>query len=430
MNLHGKQRVLFFVAMSVVVSLEVIFTLLPTVARLQQSVDNGFRLPVESSHHWRFRYNTEALSNPNLGARHPNGSMGMVVEPSVQRLQRRNRSFYTLKDTICPSNSSILIEGNGGNQVLQKVRNGIKKSMEMLAALPRNVTRPKLLCMVYTVYMDSSMHENLRSIANTWGQRCDGFIAASNLTDHSTGAINLPHLGLEEYANMWQKIRTMWSYAYQNYLEEFDYFYICGDDTYVAVDNLRAYLHDPRIEQLEHGYMDRISSHPNYIAGANISAQLRPRPLVFGTPMMFEGVPVFAGGAGYLLNRAALRLYGHEGVETFETTKVTSQEDFMMALFFASKGVYQSDTKDADDSFRFSRSANEAFHFDGVMSPQRPRILRRMFGFGNVKGIDSCSEQRISFHLKSDQKQLRQMQGTMADLIVRYHAILYDWCRG
>ena len=64
-------------------------------------------------------------------------------------------------------------------------------------------------------------------------------VASSNQTNKTLGTVNIPHEGEEEYLNMWQKVRSMWSYAYDNYYEDYDWFHIGGDDMYVLVDNLR-----------------------------------------------------------------------------------------------------------------------------------------------------------------------------------------------
>ena len=81
----------------------------------------------------------------------------------------------------------------------------------MAKAKQRSSPRSHILCMIYTVHIENNPHANVRAQADkTWGRQCDGFIAASNLTDHSVGAmmIDLAHNGEEEYANMWQKTRT------------------------------------------------------------------------------------------------------------------------------------------------------------------------------------------------------------------------------
>jgi hypothetical protein len=98
---------------------------------------------------------------------------------------------------------------------------------------------PRILCGVYT---HEGSHDKLADIADTWGWRCDGFYAASTKTDRSIGAVDLPHQETEEYGNMWQKTRSMMAFMYDYYLEDFDYFLLCGDDTFVILENLRNYL--------------------------------------------------------------------------------------------------------------------------------------------------------------------------------------------
>jgi glycoprotein-N-acetylgalactosamine 3-beta-galactosyltransferase len=85
----------------------------------------------------------------------------------------------------------------------------------------------------------------LRAVAETWGPRCDGFLAASDLTDESIGAVHLLHEGPEHYRNMWLKVYAMWRYVYDHYRDDYDFFHIGGDDHYVIAENLRHTV--PRI---------------------------------------------------------------------------------------------------------------------------------------------------------------------------------------
>ena len=119
-------------------------------------------------------------------------------------------------------------------------------------------------------------------LRETWGPQCDGLFAASNVTDPSIGAVNLLHMGNETYGNMWQKIRSMLAYIYDHYL--IDYFYICGDDTYVIPDNLRYSV-------------SMLPSNPDKILymGRKMGDFPRPRRAYCG------------GGAGYTLSRGAVR---------------------------------------------------------------------------------------------------------------------------
>jgi glycoprotein-N-acetylgalactosamine 3-beta-galactosyltransferase len=45
-------------------------------------------------------------------------------------------------------------------------------------------------------------------------------MVGSTKTDKALGTVNIPHEGPEEYDNIWQKVRAMWSYIYDNYYEK------------------------------------------------------------------------------------------------------------------------------------------------------------------------------------------------------------------
>ena len=45
-------------------------------------------------------------------------------------------------------------------------------------------------------------------------------MVASTKTDVALGTVAIPHEGPEEYNNIWQKVRAMWSYVYDNYYEK------------------------------------------------------------------------------------------------------------------------------------------------------------------------------------------------------------------
>ncbi len=164
------------------------------------------------------------LTHPYMGARHKNGSVGLLVNPSPSRLQFVD--ITKVSNVICstvPSSTEVLskvssvfqygIEGKGGRRVLEKVRVAHHdESIEKVDKRSKRSRPSRILCLVYSVHLPSNgkndqiaNHANLRAIAQTWGQKCDGFIGASNVTDHSIGAVDLPHEGAEEYSNMWQK---------------------------------------------------------------------------------------------------------------------------------------------------------------------------------------------------------------------------------
>jgi hypothetical protein len=67
-----------------------------------------------------------------------------------------------------------------------------------------NRRHQRILCMVYTY---SGRHDQVRAVLDTWGKRCDGFVASSNVTDTEINAIAFPRRGPEEFHNIWQKVR-------------------------------------------------------------------------------------------------------------------------------------------------------------------------------------------------------------------------------
>ena len=391
------------------------------------------------------------------GARYPNGTFGLIVNPTTQRLTRYNRTKLgiigngTTGNAICPS-TEYGIEGAGGHKVLEKVKRGVQKSREFLQLQLKamndsvvtsdstksgitsgsnsnltstivigenNITarakRSSILCLVYSTHLPPSYENvNLKAQAETWGSECDGFIAASNYTNHLVGSIDLVHNGPESYSNMWQKVRSIWAYAHKHYRDDFDYFHICGDDVYVVMDNLRAYLDGPEVIQLENGYMDLFSrGYPQWLP------EMGPRPLLLGTPTLHKKFVVISGGPGYTMNRAALDAV-NEGMNVFYPYAHDSREDIFLARSIQNL-LSMSDTRDSNGSKRYGESADFLFSFDGI-GPDAPKIFAKALKMPPLPlGIDVVSEKFISFHLKFEKPKL-------PDLIYRYHALLHDWC--
>jgi hypothetical protein len=115
------------------------------------------------------------------------GNPGYVHDPT--HLRKHPLSFTTHaagnKHDVCEEPFGSGIEGTMGHQGLQKIR--------VMSSNSNN--NNKVLCLIYT---HSERHDRVRAIAETYGARCDGFLAASNLTDPSIGAVNLQHEGPEE----------------------------------------------------------------------------------------------------------------------------------------------------------------------------------------------------------------------------------------
>jgi hypothetical protein len=245
---------------------------------------------------------------------------------------------------------------------------------------------PRVLCSVYT---SENSHGNIRDIAETWGWRCDGFLAASTKTNRSIGAVDLPHEGPEEYGNMWQKTRSMVAFMYDYYLEDYDYFLLCGDDTYVIVENLRNYL---LLLESETG-------------GRNA------RPLYIGNSIALFDVYYNTGGPGYLLNRAALRLLVEDGLPYYFAHHRSPGEDVIMGDMMTVLHIHSVDTSDVANRQRF-------FHDDlnAAGSPDSPPSMFNYLTYkhGVRSGRNAVSTQAVGFHMITSMK--------------RFSAILYNAC--
>jgi hypothetical protein len=250
---------------------------------------------------------------------------------SSSRLDAINRSRFTqLKDRICPINTSnkkrtaasttttntatatandndddesaVFLEGYGGHQILQMIRrqhyqttqqrNNVNNTENTDGTNITNNTKKsskKILCMVYIVFDETTTHSNVEAQAMTWGRQCDGWVAFSNMTQHNVGAIRIEHDGVESYNNMWQKIRSMWYHIYTHYLDEYDYFHICGDDVYLYIPNMRLYLNSQEIEELESGQrVDIITKKKKQQQQEQQQRPTSSMPLLLGIPMGFN----------------------------------------------------------------------------------------------------------------------------------------------
>lgn len=142
---------------------------------------------------------------------------------------------------------------------------------------------PQILCGVFTTAKNHN--PNVKAMMETWASKCSFFISFSTENDPEYNAFDLPHLGDESYYNMWQKSRSIWKYIHHNYMDDFDYFMLGGDDMYVIMENLHEFLLSNKVIHTEAGL---------YLG----------RRLV----LPFDQIPYNAGGPGYLLDRVALKV--------------------------------------------------------------------------------------------------------------------------
>lgn len=62
--------------------------------------------------------------------------------------------------------------------------------------------KPRIMCISFTLekYHDPAV----QNVRRTWGQKCDGYLAMSDVTDLELPSLDIRHEGPEAYENMWQ----------------------------------------------------------------------------------------------------------------------------------------------------------------------------------------------------------------------------------
>ena len=309
---------------------------------------------------------------------------GWVPDPTALRKKWLARPTE-LDDALCEDYSPMGGRGDDSNK--RMLREG------PIEASPFETrSGPKLLCLVYT--MAENHASNVRAIAETWAPGCDGFVAFSTASDPALNAISIPHDGREEYNNMWQKVRSMWKYVAAHYLDQYDWFFIGGEDLYVIPQNLRDYL----------------ATRPG-----------PETPQFLGRRFRDYGNVLFnSGGAGYALSRSALQAYAaHAEDARCAPAAHTPQEDVQVAKCLKKiLGIEPDDTRDASGRERFHPFA------PGHMLTIRPPAKGQHDWYydynkewGVLPGKMCCAPDSVSFHYLKKPAMVRHV-----------HKLLYDRC--
>jgi hypothetical protein len=211
------------------------------------------------------------------------------------------------------------------------------------------------------------------------------------------------HFGGAHPTSNKSSVRSMWGYA-MNYILDYDFFHIMGDDGYLYVDNFRSFLDSEEVIRLENGYMDSISSHDDFSSRSKNWTDIRPRPLILGLPVYrrqrgkypngtFDGTMFKstypAGGSGYTLNRAALKLLQNGLLDEIFNSTVDSREDVLLGAMLSTVGVFVSVTIDKHHGGRYLGSAEKSFRFKkDDPGPANPQQMKRRFKMWHAGGLD------------------------------------------
>jgi glycoprotein-N-acetylgalactosamine 3-beta-galactosyltransferase len=265
---------------------------------------------------------------------------------------------------------------------------GFKLLTEKIQVQPLTENSPRILCVMYSY---RKMRDLLRMQALTWGHQCDGFLAFSTETIPELGIVEILHKGEESYQNMWQKVRSIWTYLYTHYRNDFDYFHLGGDDLYLIVNNLRHFLVNT---------VESRKTHPQ-------------EPVFLGSLVKsLTKEPSFVAGApGYTLNRHSLSRFVEQALDNCATTQVASHEDRLMSKCLQSIGILPGDTRDVRTGepqyhdanphhlYTFRTRSSSSFHakialrWEDLPHPSQPNAT-----VGPKHGLEAAARYSIAFH--------------------------------
>lgn len=211
----------------------------------------------------------------------------------------------------------------------------------------------------------------------TWGRRAPGLLYFSNAADELLPIVSLGFEGPESYDNMWRKTTAMLRYAYLRLRRRFDWFMVGGDDLYVILNNIHAYLSSSAIRD------------------ANTAGQ----PLYLGRRFRqpSEDFSFNSGGAGYLLNRAALEAFVETVPEYADID--SSAEDVMVGRALHLAGIQPFDTRDEHGAERF-HPFTPRLHCDYRIGAfgEEDWFAEYTRDFGLIEGIAGISPESVTFH--------------------------------
>jgi len=250
--------------------------------------------------------------------------------------------------------------------------------------------KPRILCASYTI--QKSHKTQIKSIKHTWGSRCDGFVVFSDVEDPVVPSVAIDFEGPEEYQNIWQKVRAIWKYVWAHYREDFDWFYMGGDDVYLLMDNLRKYLLSDEIQK------------------ASKEGEV---PLFLGRRFKLANDNIFnSGGAGYLLNRKSLEYLAKSLDKPFcRPHAKTFAEDVTVAACLREHGIHPFDTQDDWGRERFL-PFTPGQHLRYRVPPKNPDWYAK-YSIGLKTGLDAVSVDAISFHY------------VKVDIMYKIHSLLH-----
>jgi len=211
------------------------------------------------------------------------------------------------------------------------------------------------------------------------------------------------------------------------FLTSFDFFHICGDDTYLIVENLKEFLFDSQAWENSNKHNDRyVFAGFLYSWGSKKHEQLRH---------------YLGGGSGYTLSAKALKAYAEGPLQVCETSIEAPNEDVHVSnCFYNYLSTDWIDTTDDSHAQRYhqlsvdklatfcvkGRDNNKDFMSRIIKkSINRYNVLLHNVGaMHNCKQVYGISNSSVAFHKHLSPDYLRRYE------VILYRRSFIEMCEG
>ena len=275
--------------------------------------------------------------------------------------------------------------------VITQYEKSLRRGANLSSILASHI---RVLCMILTT---AKYHQSRASVVKTtWAKRCNGLVFISDLDDPDLPAIAISEY--DDYKHVWSKVRNAFQWAYDNHLDDFDWFMKADDDTFVIMENFRALVID-----YDSNKEDLYLGHP------------------FGNETLDKPKSYTSGGSGYALSRKALKRLVEEAYpvtsECMSSNK-TGAEDVFMGQCLRYVNITPFDTRDHIGRQRYQPFAPETHLIEG-RSPKSMWIWR-FEKYPYQEGEECCSSYAIAFHYVNP-----NLQRVLEYLLYRLHPFGY-----
>ena len=277
------------------------------------------------------------------------------------------------------------VERDKGNAHLSQIRSHIESRSS------NESNSIKLFCAIYTYSGNVNM---TNAVKETWGKRCDGALFASDVSNEDTGHFQIPTFSRNGYGykGMIQRTRAILAYLYDYFLDDFDFFHICGDDVYMIVENMKEFLASEEVKHWEN------ASERYLFAGFWAH---------WGN--MKHGYFYLGGGSGYTISKNGLKAFVEGPLQTCNSYHEGSAEDVWFsdcARLLSNEFINTGDME-----------GRQRYHQGPIYDPVRYQIFRKsIFHSSGLTGIPCASESNIVsnssilFHKHYHPFELRRME--------------------